>query len=149
MKKEKLLVLFFMFMLSPAFAQVDCKKCDIDKVATADQNITTLSKKILTEFLCTFDSICENNIEYSQWSNEVLYKVIEENPELFFSVLIENKAISINALIEELQGPLLDYEFQEIYDKVHAAKAPQNLKTKFLSAIETAAESDGQKIKKR
>jgi hypothetical protein len=148
MKKGRLIILLFLLPVSFGFAQTNCRKCDIDKIAPADKNIGKLNSKILGAFLCTFDSSCSNNAEYSEWSNKVLYKVIETNPTLFFSVLQKNEAIDLTILVKEIQSPLLDYNFQAIYDKVRLTTGPQNLKILFLDALEKAAEEDGQKIKK-
>jgi hypothetical protein len=129
------------------FAVTPCDKCDIEKVKIANEHLDSLTFQIVNDFLCTFDSICKNNVEYSEWSNETLFKVLEKSPTLFFKVIATGHVDS-KLLLKEIESPIHDYDFQKIYNKIKATSAPTNIKSKYLNALIVAADKDGKKIKK-
>jgi len=103
---------------------------------------------MLSEFLCTFDNSCKNNAEYSEYSNETLFAVLEKAPNLFFQVMatgqIDNKII-----LKEIENPISDLiNLQNIYNETKLATAKTELKTIYLNALIIAAEKGGQKLKK-
>lgn len=126
---------------------INCQKCDIKKVKTASEYFEDISFKIVHEFLCTFDKSCSNNIEYSEWSNELLFNVLERFPTLLFEV-IATEQVNNDIILNEIKNPMLDINLQNIYDKVKVAGGVTTIRTEFLNAIITAAEKGGQKIKK-
>src|SRR5688572_15882463 len=140
-----LLLFVFCFQVQ---AQNTCEKCDLEKVASVYKNIQNLSEREVFEFLCTFDASCNKKLEYYQFSNEALFKVLEKNPSLVISTLQKNKLIDAENILKEVKEPLLDYQFQTIYNKVKEAKGDQHLKEQFLEALIIAAETDKQIIMK-
>jgi len=128
------------------FAVTPCDKCDIEKVKIANEHLDSLTFQIVSDLLCTFDSICNNNVEYSEWSNETLFKVLEKSPTIFFEV-VANEQVNSKLLLREIESPIHDFELQKIYDKIRATSAPTNIKAKYLNALIIAAQKDGQKIK--
>ena len=130
------------------FATKPCDKCDLEKVRIVNQHLDSLTAQMLSEFLCTFDNSCKNNVEYSEFSNETLFAVLEKAPNLFFQVMttgqIDNKII-----LKEIENPINDLiNLQKIYDKIKLASAKTELKTKYLNALILSAEKGGQKLKK-
>ena len=115
-------------------AQNQCEKCDINKLVVVDNHLDSLTYQIVKEFLCTFDDTCKTNSEYSEWSNEILYKVIEKAPEIFFQVITKEQ-IDNKILLEEIENPILDYDYLKIYNKIKVTKAPKDLKIKYENAL--------------
>ena len=115
-------------------AQNPCEKCDINKLVVVDNHLDSLTYQIVKDFLCTFDDTCKTNSEYSEWSNEILYKVIEKAPEIFFQVITKEQ-IDNKILIEEIENPILDYDYQKIYNKIKVTKAPIDIKIKYENAL--------------
>lgn len=58
----------------------DTLKCNGFIVLQADKNIDGISGELMLKFLETFGKECKNNVEFSGFSNETLYKVIQQNP---------------------------------------------------------------------
>lgn len=133
---------------STVFAQMDCKKCDIEKVKTVNENIDNLTFQMVEDFLCTFDNSCRTNIEYSEWSNEMLYKLLESDPNLVFKVLEQSQGGNIETLLDEIENPIHDFDYQKIHDKISDVRTKSNFKEKVLKSIELAADKEGTKIKK-
>ena len=54
----------------------ECEKCDGKKVLAVSQNMDNLNYQMIYDLLCTFDGSCSRNVEYSEFSNDILYKVL-------------------------------------------------------------------------
>jgi len=143
-----LLTILTVLSLQTVFATKPCYKCDLEKVRIVNQHLDSLTAQMLSEFLCTFDNSCKNNAEYSEYSNETLFAVLEKAPNLFFQVMatgqIDNKII-----LKEIENPISDLiNLQNIYNETKLATAKTELKTIYLNALIIAAEKGGQKLKK-
>lgn len=127
--------------------ETDCDKCDIVVLKKVNDNLNALTYEIVNSFLCTFDTTCKNNVEYSQWSNELLFRVLENSPLIFLEVAA-SKQINNELILNEIKSPLLYFNLQIIYDNLKATSELSELKTKYLEALLIAAQYDGQEIKK-
>jgi hypothetical protein len=56
--------------------ETTCVKCDIDVLKKVHVNLNGLTYEMVNSFLCTLDATCKNNVEFSQWSNELLFRVL-------------------------------------------------------------------------
>ena len=130
-----------------ALADNECKSCDIDKVEIVNDHLDSLTFQIVRDFLCTFDKTCINNVEYSEWSNETLFLVLDKDPLLFFQVVATGQ-VDEGLLLSEIENPINDIDIQVIYDKIKETTVSADLKTKYLNALLTAANNGGQKIRK-
>jgi hypothetical protein len=63
------------------------KKCDETVLHFTSGKIGQLSQKEIKDFLLTFGKECEANVEYSEWSNELLFDVLEKQTELTLSTI--------------------------------------------------------------
>lgn len=124
-----------------------CQNCDIEKLKTVSEHLDGLTFKIVSDFVCTFDTSCRNNVEFFEWSNELLFKVLDKSPTLLFEVIAAGQ-MNKDLIVNEIKSPLLDINLQNLYDKVKVAAGVTAIKTEFLNAIITAAENGGQEIKK-
>ena len=123
-----------------------CEKCDIEKVKTINDNLDNLTFEMLDEFLCTFDKSCENNVEFSEWSNEMLFIVLDKSTELYFKVLTNGKIENAEIILEEIKNPIVEIDYQKIYDNVKRVDTQEKLKKEYLRVLKIAAEKGGIKI---
>jgi hypothetical protein len=138
------LLLFFQLTI---VAVKPCSKCDIEKVKIVNEHLDSLSIQIVSDFLCTFDSSCAGNVEYSEWSNETLFKVMQKAPTLFFQV-IEREFVSSNLLFKEIRSPINDgIDLQLTYDRLKTAKAKVETKAKYFEALKVAAKKGNIELK--
>jgi hypothetical protein len=128
-------------------AQTVCVKCDIEKVSSANSHLDRLTFQIVSDFLCTFDATCKVNIEFVEWSNEILYKVLEKEPSIFLDV-IDKEQVNNKILLEEIESPIHDFNYQKIYDNIKAVKTASMLKKEYMNAVINAASKSNIKIKK-
>ena len=143
-----LLTILTVLVVQSVFATKPCVKCDLEKVRIVNQYLDSLTDQMLSEFLCTFDNSCKNNVEYSEFSNETLFAVLEKAPTLFFQVLT-TRQIDHKIILKEIENPINDLiNLQAVYDKTKLATTKTKLKTNYLNALILAAEKSGQKLKK-
>jgi hypothetical protein len=139
---------FFVFPTNSLLAQKECKKCDIEKIGVIYDNIKNLNYSIVNDFLCTFDTICNNNVEFSELSNEMLFKILETNPNLFLKAFDSLNKINKNLIINEIENPIHDFNYQKIYKNVQDVEYYNKIKKDILYSIEIAASKEYIKIKK-
>ena len=143
--KFKILISFPLISLA-ACSQAPCEKCDLEVVKMTDHNIQSLNIEMINAFICAFDTACAKNAEYSEWSNEVLFKIANQYPDYLLTAIKANRP-SIPFLLHQFQNPVNDtISLQTIYDKLKATPAQMKFKEQFLAAIVQAARKTGRQI---
>ncbi len=84
------------------------KKCDVEKVKDIYKNINSVSSHQIEIFLLTFNKECRTNIEYSEFSNEVLFKLLDTRTKEVVDVLMSNKNIDLETILIQLKNPIDD-----------------------------------------
>ncbi|WP_224484688.1 hypothetical protein [Robertkochia aurantiaca] len=143
--KQALLTLILIFNLSNVFSQNDCEKCEIEKAKVINNNLDQLDFKLVSDFLCTFDEACKTVVEYSEWSNETLYTILERNPALVLSVL--EKIPDHDLILINIQNPVHDgFNYQSIFNKISDNTTSTEIQKKILESLIIAAEKEGIEI---
>lgn len=124
--------------------ETDSFKCNISVVTETFQNIDHVSEDSMLRFLKTFGKDCKNNVEYSEFSNEVLFKLLQSHPEQFCIVLENHKdSIDFSYVIQEIENPLLDLvDLEETKEKIEKSLNDMELKVKLLKALDIAIEKN-------
>lgn len=129
--------LIFLILLSiqSLFSKDACEKCNIEKVRIVHENINQLNVEMINDFLCTFDLKCKNNIEFTEFSNETFFLVLEKSPNM-----VLNQIISLNLdstlFLNVLQNPVHDLiDIQKVQDAIKSVKNKSKLKEDFLTAL--------------
>ena len=144
--RRTILTLIFTLSLLTVSAQNEIGKCNIQKIKNVHENLNNLTYKIVLEFLYSFDKSCKNNVEYSEWSNEMLFKLIENSTDLYFEVLNGLKAENQTLLLNEIENPNSEINFQKIYNKIKLSKTKTEFKNQYLNNLRKGAEKSGLKI---
>jgi hypothetical protein len=105
-----------------------------------NNKIENCTDNLILDYLQTFGEECKNNIEYSEFSNEVLFKLLQGQPEQFCKVLDANKSkIDFNSIIQEIENPLLDLvDLQQTKERILEIEISTQLKTKLILALDKA-----------
>jgi hypothetical protein len=122
----------------PEIDNYDSTKCRTEPLLAIDQNLGNLTDEMILDFLSTFSVICEANVEFSQWSNELLFKVLITNPELTLTVLSNNlQRLDTTSIYAELESPLHDLiPTDSITKKIEQLKINEQLKKSVLRRLE-------------
>ncbi len=133
--------------MTTTFADGPCTKCSIEYVKVVNTEINALTLDLVKDFLCTFDKSCDNNAEFSEWSTETLFLVIQKYPKLFIDA-VSDKRLDIPCILKALENPLYDMDLQGTYDSLNAINSDEKKKELYLSAIYKGAQKSGQKLKR-
>ncbi len=83
----------------------NCETCDMEKVKLTQENLYDLNFALVQDFLCTLDESCKEDLEFYKLSNETLFDVIHNAPEVFLKVLQYGKLNNQDFILEELGRP--------------------------------------------
>jgi hemerythrin-like domain-containing protein len=84
-------------------------KCNVDIVLRVQNHLDSLSVKEIIQFLKVFSIGCRNNIEFSEFSNEVLFEVMDRQPKRFIEAICETHTdIEYKAIYKQIKSPLYD-----------------------------------------
>lgn len=115
------------------------KKCDETNFHSISERIGKLTQKEIADFLVTFGQECRNNVEYSEWSNELLFKILDKQTDLTVKTIEkEEKRLEMEAILEDLSSPLLDPNIKDIISRVEKIKIKKELKDKIIERLKTA-----------
>ncbi|MBL4898667.1 MAG: hypothetical protein JKX76_03350 [Colwellia sp.] len=114
--------------------------CSSEILKNTEENIDNLNIVIVADFMATLHSSCSDNIEYSEWSNELLFKVLQRRPGLFAQILSKNSSLDTDYIVYELTNPLLDViNLNQVIDTIQAGDGlSPSTKERVIKALETA-----------
>jgi len=147
MKKTRLiLIIAFLTIITHFGFSKDCDKCDTDKLIELSENLDNLNYKTVKNFICAFDLTCKNNIEFSEWSNELLFKLIEHDVNLLNRALNELGFEYVKLIGRELETPVIEFDLKKIYVLIQNSKGPKSIIEEEKKAIRKAAKKEGIKL---
>jgi hypothetical protein len=120
--------------------EADSLKCNISIVLETFQCMGNVSGDLTLRFLKTFGENCKNNVEYSEFSNEVLFKLLQSQPEQFCKVIENHKdSIDFSYVIQEIENPLHDLiDLGKTKIRIVELLNDKELKIKFEMALDKA-----------
>lgn len=106
------------------------KKCDETNFHSISENIGKLTQREIADFLLTFGQECRNNVEFSEWSNELLFKILDKQTELTLKTIEkEEKRIEKEIILEDLEEPIsYSPDFKKLITKIEGIKLNDSLK---------------------
>ena len=117
----------------------DTLRCNRNALLEFYNNLDSLSYQTADKFLLTFDESCVNNAEYSEWSNELLYKFLENNPSMLIEILLKEKPFKRNYIYKNLTQPIHDgVDLKMIYSRVEKVNMNNEVTMNILKNIKTA-----------
>jgi hypothetical protein len=96
----------------------------------------------LCQFLLAFSNEkCLDNVEFSEYGNEVLFSLIDLNPSLFFKTLFSLEPKQIEAVKFHINNPVDDsINVIKKYETVKNSNMPVDLKTRSLNFMKESYE---------
>jgi len=133
-------VILLTFFANVCFAQEDCV-CSVKNLAIVQNHLDSLNEEDIQLLLCTFDESCANNVEFAQFSNEMLFEVLQKRPALLTAEISQNKAnINLPIILTELESPIHDgFDVREIMNSISTLD-DSAVKGQILDALGKAAD---------
>jgi len=121
------------------FGQV-IEKCDRAILLSTSNKIGQLTQKEIADFLLTFGKECRNNVEYSEWSNELLFSLLDKQTELALKTIEkEEKNIEKDEILDNLSEPIHDtVDLKDLIAKIDKVKISVRLKNEIIERLKTA-----------
>jgi hypothetical protein len=120
---------------------LSCDKCNIEYAKDVKLNIRNLNERQVELFLCSFDAKCSNNVEFSQFSNKVLFLLLSKHPLLTIKILAEGESYSMAEIQKALQNPVSDrIDINELYMQIEEIDEYQETREVILNSISIAME---------
>ena len=156
--KSLIYIVLFIFLIfyrlqDDLFAQiksVDCIAC-LDTTNQLETLIMTnktqlhthKGKKLICHFLLCFDSKCSNAVELGEYSNEIIFKLLEDYPKLTLEIMSKNKKqIPWKNICDAIAEPINNVNnINEIIENIDAISGYSNVKMDVLNALNTAKDS--------
>ncbi len=114
------------------------KKCDIEKVAVLKKQLPNASKESIVSFLSTISVDCKNNAEFGQFSNEVLFEVLQAKP-LEVLMITGKEDVERDEIYKMLESPVNDaINLRELIDSINKLELQSVEKSEFLKALKKA-----------
>lgn len=83
--------------------------CNISVLAHISTRIDSLTSKEITYFLRTIRRECSNNAEFSQFSSELIFKILEKHPKAAITALTtKGSEIEFSYIYDKLTSPVHD-----------------------------------------
>lgn len=144
--KRLLSILAFALLIQPMVFSQDCKKCDTGELLILSENMDHLDYQTVKDFICTFDSTCSRNAEFSEWSNELLFDLVEHDVDLLNQVIHDLGYNYARLVAAELESPVMEEDLNHIYHLVKNSRGAPDIIVAETEAIEKAAKNEGVKL---
>lgn len=119
---------------------IDTIKCNIQIIRQTEEKLNMLKSSEINLFLRTLSKDCSHNIEFTEYSNRILYKVLELYPSELIECISSSKEIDPDYIFSELANPLLDINGKKLKEIINKAHGETGIKDKLIRAIEKAME---------
>lgn len=124
---------------TPIDENPDSISCDIEVLKITAENLKRLEPAQIHDFLGTFSLNCKTNIEYAEWSNELLFKVLNKHTKKVLEILRGENIYDLKAIITELENPLRDdVRPRDLIDKIKASEIDNPQLERILAALHRA-----------
>lgn len=127
-------------MLSFTLCGQSTTKCDMAKLLDVSKNVGKVTHQEMVDFLLTLGEECQNNVEYSEWSNELLFELLDKQTELIVKTIAhQKKVIELAAILKNLEEPIHDrFNLKAIIDKVEKVKFDPDVKQEIINRLKMA-----------
>lgn len=120
-----------------AFAQ-DSEKCSVTVLRKTFDRMDRLKERDIRNFLMTFDPRCDSHADFSEWSNEILFDVLNAYPKEVLEVLQkEQSRLDMGEILSELSSPVTDkVNVRELINKIDQIKGLKEIKNKVIEFLQ-------------
>ncbi len=139
--------IIFILLLTPLFllsqnSKVQYPRCLLITKYIAE-NIESVSKDSLNIFFEQFSlDENQNNVEFREWGNEILFEILDKKPKLFFETLFKMKSAQIKSIEDEINSPISDgINMIKLYNNVEKSSLDKKTKSKAITFIKPSYEA--------
>jgi hypothetical protein len=117
----------------------NCDSCTASHFAELVKSYKTIGKKEILIFLKCYNKDCSNNVEFSEFSNSFLYKLLLNRTDDIIQLLSEDKSLDLNYIMEGVENPVVpQIDLKSILDKIISSKSDSITRNKLVNSIKIA-----------
>jgi len=116
------------------------RKCDDSVLLTTSKKLGKLNQVQIVSFLSTFGKECADNAEFSEWSNELLFSLLDKQTELtVMTIERAEERIDMDVILYELSAPITDMvNITTLIPRVEKVAINPKLKKQITEQLKTA-----------
>ena len=120
--------------------KIDTCECNYKCWPDLSDSVKDLTTDDIYKFLKTISIDCKNNAEFSEYSNEIIFKILGLNPSNFILVIDkDHNNLDLNEIIKLLKNPLNDtINVKGLYKKINDVKIDSPYKKIILDSLKYA-----------
>lgn len=103
-------------------AKWSCIPCNIKEIDEAEEEKEKIKTVQIEKVLCTIKKECQTNIEFTEYSNRILFDILRKHTNTFVKSFSKVPLSDREYLLHVISNPLLDYNIKEIALKVESSK---------------------------
>lgn len=120
-------------------ALTNCDSCKIDNYRYLLFDSTSYAAVRIHTFLLCLNKECSKDIEFSEFSSDLLYGLLEERADLILSVLKENKDINLDYVLFVLENPIYeDTDINNTISRIKNAQGDEAIKESLIKSLQIA-----------
>lgn len=113
----------------------DSLRCNLSYVVNLSNKMDNPFENDILNFLYTFDESCNRNVEFSQFSNQILFQILFEHTDKTLK-LLSYENVNTSLVIDELKMPVNDrYSNEDIMQRIKMVEEETHIKSKVLKAL--------------
>jgi len=115
-------------------------KCDLNAIKLAYLNADNLSEKVCLDFILSIDTVCKNDVEFGEFSNETIFKILDKSPLVLLKTMDNFKSkINTQLILLMIQDPIQDgFDLIGIKKKIQGLDLKTDCKDEVIKSIDIA-----------
>lgn len=102
--------------------------CSMEVLKKTSENLNELDLVAVAEFLASFHRKCANNVEFSKWSNELLFEVAKNKPDFLLQILNKNDSLDKDLIKSKFENPIHDgFDITDIIEKIEMSNSSEEI----------------------
>ncbi len=120
--------------------KLDSNYCNTSVLVKTHNNINDLTVADISKFLSTFHKDCNTNVEFSEWSNELLYQIFDTYTKEVTSLIAKENNYEKEAILSALKSPINDTIMpQSLIEKIQKFDSNNQVTKEIVIALQIAA----------
>ena len=117
------------------------ENCKTETLIAFRNNINNLTEQQVLSFLEGFNELCAINVEYSEFSNYLLFLLLREQPVLVLKSLAGNKSLPYKYIKKNILNPINDtINLDGVYKSIESVNDYHAMRDSVLTLISVAIE---------
>lgn len=121
------------------FLSLNCDSCKAEYFGYLVYMDSLRTENSISKFLQCCNKECSNDVEFSEFSNVLLFKLLQDKADLMLRILEKHKDISMDFILRQLENPLYeDIDLVKTLDQVQKTNGEPSIKNKLINSLNIA-----------